>query len=556
MTGAQILVQAIIEQGTDVVFGYPGGAILNVYDALYDRENEIRHIITSHEQGAAHAADGYARSTGKTGVVFATSGPGATNLVTGIATAYHDSVPLVAVTCNVTKDLIGRDSFQEVDIVDITNPIVKHNYLVQDVSEIAEIVKQAFEIASSGRKGPVLIDIPKDVTAAEFEYTPVGHYKLRKAPIPNENDIIKAAEIISNSKKPLIFCGGGVTFSDSGDILKRLAEKIQAPVCLSMMGLSSLPPDSEYYLGLVGMHGNAAANRAVLECDVLIAVGARFSDRVTGDRGRFAKNAKVIHIDIDQSEISKNVFADLSLIGEAGECLQRLLDILPEQKHPDWMHRVLRNKALNFLPAVDTESETLTVKEIITTLSRLTEKETIVATDVGQHQMFVAQYYGFYKPRTFISSCGLGTMGYGMGAANGAAVGNPGKQVVLVTGDGSFHMNMAEFAVAVSNNLPIIVLVMNNEVLGMVHQWQKLFYKERYAQTEIGRKTDYVKLAQAFGAEGMRIENKGEMESALKSALSLKAPVIIDCPIQAKERVFPIIPPGKTGKDMIYHDES
>lgn len=554
MTGAQILVQSIIDQGTEVVFGYPGGAILNVYDALYGREKEIRHVLTSHEQGAAHAADGYARSTGRTGVVFATSGPGATNLVTGIATAYHDSVPLVAVTCNVTRDLIGRDSFQEVDIVDITNPIVKHNYLVQSADEIEGIVREAFEIAGSGRKGPVLIDIPKDITAAEAEYQGKGSHTLRQMPPPDSGQVELAVQAVRKAKRPLIFCGGGVTFSDNGGLLGQLAEKIQAPVCLSMMGLSSVPPDSKYYLGLVGMHGTAAANRTVLECDLLIAVGTRFSDRVAGDRERFAKNAEVIQIDIDQSEISKNVRVDYPLIGEARECLQTLIDRLDEQKRPEWMHQVLRNKALNTLPAVDPDCNTLTAKEIITTLNRMTGRDTIIATDVGQHQMFVAQYYNFYQPRTFISSCGLGTMGYGMGAANGAAVGNPGRAVVLVTGDGSFHMNMTELAVAVSNNLPIVVLVMNNRVLGMVHQWQKLFYQERYVQTEIGRRTDYVKVAEGFGAKGLRITERGEIESVLREALEAHTPVVVDCPIESGERVFPIIPPGKTGKDMIYYD--
>lgn len=342
MTGAQILVQAMIDQGVEVIFGYPGGAILNVYDALYDRSDEIRHVITSHEQGAAHAADGYTRSTGKTGVVFATSGPGATNLVTGIATAYHDSVPMVAVTCNVTKDLIGRDSFQEVDIVDITNPVVKHNYMIQDVNEIGEIVKEAFEIASSGRKGPVLIDIPKDITGAETEYICKGHYTLRRANLPSEQSLTAALEAIQAAKRPLIFCGGGVTFSESGELLKQLAARIQAPVCMSMMGLSAIPADHEYYMGMIGMHGNAAANRAVLDCDLLITIGARFSDRVTGDRDNFAKNKKVVHIDIDQSEICKNIHTDYPLVGEAGDCIAWLLEQLPEQKRPEWMHQVLK----------------------------------------------------------------------------------------------------------------------------------------------------------------------------------------------------------------------
>lgn len=555
MTGAEILVQSVIDQGTEVVFGYPGGSILNIYDALYDRQDEIRHILTSHEQGAAHAADGYARSTGKTGVVFATSGPGATNLVTGIATAYMDSVPMVAVTCNVVREFIGRDSFQEIDIVDISNPIVKHNYLVQDVNELSHIVREAFEIANSGRKGPVLIDIPKDITAEVTDFISQPRFSCRAAPRLSEESLERAVMALKTAEKPVIYFGGGVTFSDACEELLKFAEKLQIPMCSSVMGLSSVPADHELYLGLVGMHGTAAANKAVLAADLIVTVGARFSDRVTGDRAKFSENKTFIHLDIDQSEISKNINASIPLICDAADGLRQLTDRAEYVKRPDWMSYIDSRKEKYALPRPEDNGETISARKIILSLSDIVGRDAIIATDVGQHQMFVAQYYQFYKPRTFISSCGLGTMGFGMGAANGCAVGNPGRQVVLVTGDGSFHMNLQELAVAVSNKLNIIVLVMNNNVLGMVHQWQKLFYNARYSATEIARKTDYVKLAEAFGAVGMRIENPDLAAEQIKVAMEVEGPVVIDCPIDFHERVFPIIPPGKTGKDMIYTDK-
>lgn len=556
LTGAQILMQTLISQGVDVVFGYPGGAMLNVYDALYEMQGKIRHVLVSHEQGGAHGADAYARSTGKTGVVFATSGPGATNLVTGIATAYHDSVPLVAITGNVTRDLLGRSSFQEVDIVSITNPIVKHNYLVQDVSSLAEIIREAFEIANSGRKGPVLIDIPKDITALKARYVPQPHFARRPAPVPPEDALRQAADAIAASKRPLIYCGGGVTFSDSAKSLQAFAKKIQAPVCMSMMGIGSVPADSPHNLGLVGMHGTATANMAVGRCDLLLAVGARFSDRVAGNRVKFAEDATVIHIDIDKSEISKNVAVDLSLHGEAGACLDRLTALLPAVRDSAWLHEVLRHKALNSLPAVKSDGDEVNPREVITCLRSVAGEELLVATDVGQHQMLVAQYYPFSRPRTFLSSCGLGTMGYGLGAANGAAVGNPGKPVALVTGDGSFHMNLQELAVTVSNRLPVVVIVMNNQVLGMVHQWQKLFYGGRYSSTEIARGTDYVKLAEAFGAKGLRIEVQRDIRPVLEQAFAYGGPCVVDCRIDCNQRVFPIIPPGATGDEMIFSEEA
>lgn len=551
-TGAQILVQSLIDQGVEVIFGYPGGTVLNIFDALYEKKQELRQIITSHEQGAAHAADGYARSTGKPGVVIATSGPGATNLVTGIATAHLDSVPLVAITGNVAKDLKGRDSFQEIDIVEVTKPIVKHSFYVKEPESLSEIVREAFSIACSGRKGPVLIDIPKDVTALKAEYETLPKYGLKPAPKPDSRELSAVAEIIAASERPLIYCGGGVTFSDSSEQLMLFAEKIQAPVCMSMMGLTSISADSALNLGLVGMHGTSTANMAVGKCDLLIAAGARFSDRVAGNRLTFAQNAKIIHIDIDEKEISKNVKAEYSLVGDVGECLASLTGILPAAKREDWMHTVLRHKALNELPFKGSEDGRLNPREIITTLRAVAGPDLIVATDVGQHQMLTAQYYPFTRPRSFLSSCGLGTMGYGVGAANGAAAGNPGRPVALVTGDGSFHMNMAELAVSVSMGLPVVIIVMNNRVLGMVHQWQKLFYNGRYSSTELARKTDFAKLAEAFGATGLRIAKSGDIRPVLEKAFSLGGPCVIDCVIEAGERVFPIIPPGAGADDMIF----
>ncbi|MDL2289434.1 biosynthetic-type acetolactate synthase large subunit [Clostridia bacterium OttesenSCG-928-F22] len=555
LTGAQILIQSILDMGVDTVFGYPGGAVLNIYDALHEKKEQIRHIVTSHEQGAAHAADGYARSTGKTGVVIATSGPGATNLVTGIATAYHDSVPLVAITGNVSRDLIGRDSFQEVDIVAITSPVVKHNFFVQDVEELASTVRLAFEIANSGRKGPVLIDIPKDITALQADYQPLEPYSLRPVPTPSERDYENALKALLVSKKPLIYCGGGVTFGDCGDELLAFAQKLHAPICQSMMGLSAFPHNAPLSLGLVGMHGTPAANRSVSECDLLIAVGARFSDRVAGNRKLFAHNAKVLHIDLDPTEISKNVSVHLPLLGDAKACLMELTKRLPQQQHQDWVHSAIRQKAIDPLPLAQSSNDEVNPREIIQRLPQALGTDAIIATDVGQHQMLVAQYYPFTQPRTFISSCGLGTMGYGMGAANGAAIGNPGKKVALITGDGSFHMNLSELAVAVTNKLPVLVLVMNNQVLGMVHQWQNLFYGGRYSNTELGRKTDFVKLAQAFGAKGLRINRPEDISPVLEEAAQTQGPCVVDCVITAKERVFPIIPPGGRETDMIYTEK-
>lgn len=555
LTGAQILIQTLIDQGVDVVFGYPGGAVLNIYDALYEKQDKIRHIVTSHEQGAAHAADGYARSTGKTGVVFATSGPGATNLVTGIATAYLDSVPIVAITGNVPLDLIGRDSFQEIDITGITMPITKHNYIVKNVCDLQDIVREAFVIANSGRPGPVLIDIPKDVTANKAKYVKKPKFLPRPTPPPSEKAILKAAEAIQKAERPLIYAGGGVVISDATDELLELSRIAHAPISTSSMGLSGVPCDYPLNLGLIGMHGTPVSNKASAECDLLIAVGSRFSDRVAGNRKKFAPNAKILHIDIDPSEISKNVFSHLSVVGDAKVVLQKLIRALSPKKNTEWVLSLLKYKVQNPLP-MPPDDDNVNERDILYHIKRIYGDDTIIVTDVGQHQMIAAQYYQFKRPRSFISSCGLGAMGYGMGAAIGAKIGNPDRPVVLITGDGSFHMNLNEMACAVSEKLPIIVMVMNNKVLGMVRQWQKLFYNCHFSNTSIDRATDFVKLAEAFGAKGFRIEHKCQIVDTLKKAASVTGPCIIDCVIDRDDCVFPIIPPGGSHEDTIYTDWS
>lgn len=551
LNGSQILIQSLIDQGVDTIFGYPGGSVLNIYDALYDKKDEIHHVLTSHEQGAAHAADGYARSTGKTGVCLATSGPGATNLVTGIATAYMDSVPLVAITGNVASDLIGRDSFQEVDIAGITMPITKHNFIVHDVKELASTVRLAFEIANSNRPGPVLIDIPKDITAAVCEYEKLPRFEKRPVAAPKQDQLKQALQAIKRAKRPLIYAGGGVISADACAELLTYSKKTQTPICCSAMGLSSVPYDYELYLGMIGMHGTPVANYATLNADLVIAVGARFSDRVAGNRKKFAKDAQIIHIDIDASEISKNVTCDMALVGDAKQILTDFNSELSDQSHEEWCTALIdfRTKIGLKKPA---EGDKVDPRDFIFTLHKLLGDDAIIVTDVGQHQMITAQYYQYSKPRSFISSCGLGTMGYGMGAAIGVKTAHPDRPVVLISGDGSFHMNMNEMACAVSQNLPIVVLVFNNSVLGMVRQWQTLFYKKRYSETSIARKTDFVKLAEAFGAKGYRIALRSEIEPVMKEALQCGKPCIIDCIIDPDDGVYPIIPPGKGADDIIY----
>lgn len=553
LNGADILMECLLEQGVTTVFGYPGGAVLNIYDALYHYSDRIQHVLTAHEQGAAHAADGYARATGKVGVCIATSGPGATNLVTGIATAYMDSIPVVAITGNVAVPLLGRDSFQEVDITGVTMPITKHNFMVKSVEDLADTVRLAFEIAQSGRPGPVLIDIPKDVTAAVTDYEPKPAAQRRPARPPKAERVAMALELLASAQKPLIYFGGGVIASGSHEELLQLAEKLDIPVCSSMMGLGGFPPDHRLFLGMVGMHGTRAANYAAKQADLLLVCGARFSDRVAGSRTGFAPNAKVVHLDIDHAEFDKNVAAAVRLGGDLKELLTILLEKTQAASHPEWVEQV--RSLLKTVKGDTTDHEYADPLHILQTLRRLTDRDTIVATDVGQHQMWTAQHFPFYQPRTLLTSGGLGTMGYGLGASIGAKFGCPDRQVVLISGDGSFHMNMNELTTLASYQLPIVVLVMNNRVLGMVRQWQKVFYNRRFSATDPKRKTDLVKLAEAFGVTGMRITKNSEVEPVLKAALAHGGPVVVDCRISPDVNVLPMIPPGGTVDQMIENME-
>ena len=549
LKGAQIIVETLIEQGASTVFGYPGGQVIDIYDALYLAQDRIHHIITAHEQGAAHAADGYARATGKVGVVIATSGPGATNLVTGIATAYLDSVPLVAITGNVPNSLIGRDSFQEVDITGVTMPITKHNFLVKRVEDLADTIREAFRIAKSGRPGPVLVDVPKDVQNALYEYT--AQKPVEKDPVPavNDSEIEKAIEMILAAEKPYIYIGGGAITDDAGAEVLALAEKIDAPIGCTMMGISAVPSSNPRWLGMEGMHGHYASSIAQNEADLIITAGCRFSDRGTGNTAKYARNAKIIHMDIDASELCKNIPVELGMTGSMKEILQKLAEKLPQQTHADWMARVaeLQEKTRE-LEAQNPDE--LTPFTAIDALAEAADKETIVATDVGQHQMWVAQHYPFETPRTFISSGGLGTMGFGLGAAIGAATAT-GKKTILVTGDGSFGMNLNELATAVTNQTPVVVFIMNNGVLGMVRQWQTLFFDKHYSNTTLERKTDFVKLAEAFGMPGYRAMNMAELKEVLPKAFAEKGPVLVDCAIDCDAFVLPMLPPGGCIDDII-----
>ncbi len=549
LKGAQIIVETLIEQGASTVFGYPGGQVIDIYDALYLAQDRIHHIITAHEQGAAHAADGYARATGKVGVVIATSGPGATNLVTGIATAYLDSVPLVAITGNVPNSLIGRDSFQEVDITGVTMPITKHNFLVKHVEDLADTIREAFRIAKSGRPGPVLVDVPKDVQNALYEYT--AQKPVEKDPVPavNDSEIEKAIEMILAAEKPYIYIGGGAITDDAGAEVLALAEKIDAPIGCTMMGISAVPSSNPRWLGMEGMHGHYASSIAQNEADLIITAGCRFSDRGTGNTAKYARNAKIIHMDIDASELCKNIPVELGMTGSMKEILQKLAEKLPQQTHADWMARVaeLQEKTRE-LEAQNPDE--LTPFTAIDALAEAADKETIVATDVGQHQMWVAQHYPFETPRTFISSGGLGTMGFGLGAAIGAATAT-GKKTILVTGDGSFGMNLNELATAVTNQTPVVVFIMNNGVLGMVRQWQTLFFDKHYSNTTLERKTDFVKLAEAFGMPGYRAVNMAELKEVLPKAFAEKGPVLVDCAIDCDAFVLPMLPPGGCIDDII-----
>ena len=542
LTGAEIIIECLKEQGVDTVFGYPGGAILDVYDALYKHSGEIRHILTSHEQGASHAADGYARATGKVGVCLATSGPGATNLVTGIATAYMDSVPMVAITANVGKSLLGRDSFQEVDIAGITMPVTKHNFIVKDVEMLAPVLRRAFHIARSGRPGPVLVDITKNATGAVTEY----EYKkpepiVRVSETIREEDLEQAVQMISAAKRPFIFVGGGASISKASAEVTELAHKIGAPVCDSLMGKGVFSGEDPLYTGMLGMHGTKPSNFGVAHCDLLITIGARFSERVTGDTSRFAKKAKILQIDIDPAEINKNVVVDSSIIGDVRTVLQMMNPRLPQMEHKEWLAEI--NALKNKYPLKFDENH-LTGPFVLQELYRITKGDALIVTEVGQNQMWAAQFYKYRKPGTFLTSGGLGTMGYGLGASLGAKLGCPDKLVVNVAGDGCFRMNMNEIATAVRYNIPIVQLVLNNHVLGMVRQWQTLFYGRRYSATVLEDQVDFVKLAEAMGAEGIRVTKCEEVAPALEKAISLGRPVVLDCIIDSDDKVFPMMPAG------------
>ena len=541
LTGAEIVIECLKEQGVDTVFGYPGGAILNVYDELYKHSDEITHILTSHEQGAAHAADGYARATGKVGVCFATSGPGATNLVTGIATAYMDSIPVVAITCNVGVALLGKDSFQEIDIAGITMPITKHNYIVKDVNDLADTIRKAFVIAQTGRPGPVLIDIPKDVTANKTEYVPEKITPVQPSEDICREDLDHALAMIRESRKPYIFVGGGAVLSGASKELYEFVKKVDAPVTDSLMGKGAFPGTDDLYTGMLGMHGTKTSNYGVSECDLLIVLGARFSDRVTGNAKKFASHAKILQFDVDAAEMNKNVLIDEGVIGDLKVVLSQINKELEQQDHADWIAKIRDYKEkypLTYHP------EGLTGPYVVEEIYRQTEGKAIIVTEVGQNQMWAAQFYKYTEPRTLLTSGGLGTMGYGLGASLGAKMGRPDKVVVNVAGDGCFRMNMNEIATAVRHNIQIIQVVVNNHVLGMVRQWQDLFYGQRYSATVLNDAVDFVKLAEAMGAAGFRATSREEFQETFAKALQLGKPVVIDCQIDSDEKVWPMVAPG------------
>ena len=542
LTGAEIVVECLKEQGVDTVFGYPGGAILNIYDALYQHQDEITHILTSHEQGASHAADGYARAPGRVGVCLATSGPGATNLVTGIATAYMDSVPVVAITCNVTNSLLGKDSFQEIDITGVTMPITKYNFIVKDVNRLATVIRRAFTIAQTGRPGPVLVDITKDVTAAPCEYEKqVPEEIVRQSDTITEQDMDRAVEMIRKASKPFIFVGGGAVLANASDELRAFAHKIQAPVADSLMGKGAFDGADELYTGMVGMHGTKTSNFGITEADLLIVVGARFSDRVTGNASKFAKNAKILQLDIDPAEINKNIKVDASIIGDVKVILRKLNARLDPVNHDEWIAHIERMKDMYPLRY---DKNLLTGPFIVQTINEVTGGDAVIVTEVGQHQMWAAQYYQYRQPRTLLTSGGLGTMGYGLGAAIGAKMGCRDKTVINIAGDGCFRMNMNEIATATRYNIPVVEVIVNNHVLGMVRQWQTLFYGKRYSQTILNDSVDFVKIAEAMGARAYRVTQKEELEPVLREAISLNIPVVIDCQISCDDKVFPMVSPG------------
>lgn len=541
LTGSQILIECLKEQGVDTVFGYPGGAILNVYDELYKHSDEIKHILTSHEQGASHAADGYARATGKVGVCFATSGPGATNLVTGIATAYMDSVPVVAITCNVGVPLLGKDSFQEIDIVGVTLPITKHNFIVKDVNKLADVIRNAFRIAKEGRPGPVLIDIPKDVTAKMADY----EYKTPVVPEVNKNidnnEIAEAIDMIKKARKPFVFVGGGSIISGASAEIAEFVEKVDAPVCDTLMGKGAFDGTNERYTGMLGMHGTKTSNFGVMECDLLIVLGARFSDRVTGDTSKFASNARILQIDIDPAEINKNIKVDMSIVGDIKVVLEAINARLDKENHKEWMNHIYEMKKEYPLRY---NKDILTGPYLMEKIFEVTDGNAIITTEVGQHQMWAAQYYKYKEPRTFLSSGGLGTMGYGLGACIGAKLGRKDKIVINIAGDGCFRMNMNEVATATRYNIPIIEIIVNNHVLGMVRQWQTLYYGQRYSYTVLEDQVDYVKVAEGLGAKAYRVETKEDFDAALKDAIAMNIPCVLDCHIEKDDKVFPMVSPG------------
>ncbi|MFR6071621.1 MAG: biosynthetic-type acetolactate synthase large subunit [Faecalitalea cylindroides] len=551
LTGAQITIETLIEQGCKVLFGYPGGQVIDLYDALYEREDRIKHVLTAHEQGACHAADGYARASGQVGVVMATSGPGATNLVTGIATAYLDSIPLVAITGNVPNSLIGRDSFQEVDITGITLPITKHNFIVKNIEDLADTIREAFKIAKSGRPGPVLVDIPKDVQQSKFEYTPhevVDKIEQRPA---KEYKIEKAAKMLMEANRPYIYVGGGAITADATEEIIQLANTIDAVIGSTLMGLSVIPGNNERFLGMEGMHGDYASSIAQDEADLILTIGARFSDRATGNVSKYATKAKIIHIDIDRAEVDKNVSVDLGVGGDLKQALNEILKLVKPKENIEWQNRIKELKEFS-KKSIDQNmpKDELNPYTLIKEVSKHTSDDTKIVTDVGQHQMWVAQYYEFKKPRTFITSGGLGTMGFGLGAAIGSAM-YTNERTVLFTGDGSFGMNLNELATVATQNLPIVIILMNNGVLGMVRQWQNLFFDKHYSQTVLERKTDFVKLAEAFGIKGYRISNVSQMKDVIDQAFKEKGPVLVDCYIDKDEFVLPMLPPGGSFEDII-----
>ena len=559
LNGSDIIIQCLLEQGVDTVFGYPGGAILNVYDALYKNSDKIRHILTSHEQGAAHAADGYARSSGKVGVCMATSGPGATNLVTGIATAYMDSVPMVAITCNVTLPLLGKDSFQEVDIAGITMPVTKHGYIVKNVEDLAPIIRRAFQIAQTGRPGPVLVDVTKDVTGAETEFTPKSREEIAadlaaeqaKTAHYTQTDIDRAVQMIQNAQRPFIYVGGGAVISGASDEIRKLDELIDAPVCATLMAQGVFDGHDPHYTGMIGMHGTKTTNYGLCRTDLVIALGTRFSDRQIGDPKTFASQAQILQIDMDAAEINKNIRVDYSIVGDLKDVLGKILPALRPVEHPEWMQEIYE---LKIRYPMQYHHDRLTCPMIIETLDRVTEGKAIITTDVGQHQMWTSQYYTFSEPRTFLTSGGLGTMGYGIGACIGAQVANPDRVCINIGGDGCYRMNLIELATASRYGVPIVEIIINNQVLGMVRQWQTLYYGKRYSATVLTDKVDYCKVAEGMGCRAFRVSDPSELESVLRKAIDCREPVVIDCLIDEDDKVFPMVSPGASISDAF--DES